>query len=147
MASRKLRILFLCTHNACRSQMAEAWAKHLKGDVIEAHSAGVEPGGVDPLVVQVMDEVGVDTSGQRSKHVDELRQIVFDYAVTLCGHARDTCPLFPGQTTVVHVGFDSPQELAKSAASRDEALAPYRRVRDEIKVFVAGLPEVIANET
>ena len=146
MASAKLKLLFLCTHNSCRSQMAEAWAKHLKRDVIDAHSAGVEPSGMDSLVVRVMNEAGVDTSGQRSKHVDELRDVEFDYAVTLCGHARSVCPVFPGKTKKLHVGFDSPQELAQSARGEKEALAHYRRVRDEIRDFVERLPEALEDK-
>jgi arsenate reductase len=146
MASAKLKLLFLCTHNACRSQMAEAWARHLKRDVIDAHSAGVEPSGMDPLTVRVMNEAGVDISDQRSKSVEELRDVEFDYVVTLCGHAREVCPLFPGKTKKRHVGFDSPQELAQSARDEKAALAHYRRVRDEIRDFVARLPDALVDK-
>ena len=137
----KLKVLFLCTGNSCRSQMAEGWARHLKSDVMEPFSAGVEPHGMNQLAVQVMKEAGVDISGQSSKHVDELRDVPFDYVVTVCDHAHETCPLFPGKTKVVHVGFDDPPRLAKSTKTDEEALGHYRRVRDEIRSFVQTLPD------
>jgi arsenate reductase (thioredoxin) len=140
----KLKVLFLCTGNSCRSQMAEGWARHLKGQVIEAYSAGVEPHGMNPLAVRVMSEAGVDIGAQHSKHVDELKGISFDYVVTVCDHAYETCPLFPGSTKVVQVGFDDPPRLAKAAKSEAEALGHYRRVRDEIRAFVERLPGGIA---
>lgn len=140
---KRTRILFLCTGNSCRSQMAEGWARALKGDAIEAYSAGIETHGLNPLAVKVMAEAGVDISGHRSKHVDELKGIPFDYVVTICDHAHESCPLFPGRTTVVHRGFDDPPRLAKTAKSEDEALGHYRRVRDEIRAFVERLPEVL----
>ena len=136
-----LKILFLCTGNSCRSQMAEGWARTLKGHLLEAHSAGIETHGLNPDAVRVMAEAGVDISGQRSKHVGELKDIDFDYVVTVCGHANEHCPLFPGKTQVVHVGFDDPPRLAAGAKTEEERLAPYRRVRDEIKAFVMGLPD------
>jgi arsenate reductase len=136
----KTRILFLCTGNSCRSQMAEGWAKQLKGDAIEAYSAGVEPHGMNARAVAVMKEAGVDISSHRSKHVDELKDVPLDYVVTVCGHANETCPMFPGKTKVLHVGFDDPPQLAKGAASEEEALSHYRRVRDEIRAFVETLP-------
>jgi len=138
--SRKLKVLFLCTGNACRSQMAEGWARALKGSVIEAHSAGIEPHGLDPRAVAVMAEAGVDIASQRSKGVTELAGIEFDYCVTVCGHANEHCPVFGGATKVVHVGFDDPPRLAAGAATEEQALAPYRRVRDEIRRFVESLP-------
>jgi arsenate reductase len=137
----KLRILFLCTGNACRSQIAEGWARHLKGDRIDARSAGVAPHGLDPRAVRVMAEAGVDVSAQRSKHVNELADVCFDFVVTLCGHANELCPRFPGATRVVHVPFDDPPTLALGAADEEEALAHYRRVRDEIRAFVETLPD------
>ena len=135
------RILFLCTGNSCRSQMAEGWARHLKGDVIDAYSAGVDPHGMNPRAMAVMREAGAPIDEQRSKHVDELKGVEFDYVVTVCDHANETCPLFPGKTKVVHVGFDDPPRLAKTAKTEDEALGHYRRVRDEIRAFVQTLPE------
>ena len=137
----KLKILFLCTGNSCRSQMAEGWARSLKSDRIEAHSAGIETHGMNPNVVEVMAEAGVDISSQRSKHLDELRDIEFDYVVTVCGRANETCPVFPGPTKVIHAGFDDPPRLAAEAGSDDEKLDCYRRVRDEIHSFIESLPE------
>lgn len=135
-----LKVLFLCTGNSCRSQMAEGFARHLRGSQIEAYSAGLEAHGLNPNAVRVMAEAGVDITGQRSQHVDELRGITFDYVVTVCAHADENCPVFPGPTRVVHVGFDDPPKLAKTARSEEEALGHYRRVRDEIRQFVEGLP-------
>ncbi len=137
----RLKILFLCTGNSCRSQMAEGWAKALKSDAIEAHSAGIETHGLNPRAVAAMAEAGVDISGHRSKNVSELAAVPFDYVITVCGHANENCPLFPGKAKVVHVGFDDPPKLAKGAKDEQEALAPYRRVRDEIRAFVEALPQ------
>ena len=143
--AHKLRVLFLCTGNSCRSQMAEGWARRLKGDRLEPYSAGVEVHGLNERAVRVMAEEGVDISGHRSKRVDELSDVAFDYVVTLCGNARETCPVFPGRTKVVHVGFADPPRLAEGAASEDEALGHYRRVRDEIRAFVETLPEALVS--
>ena len=139
-----LKILFLCTGNSCRSQMAEGWTRRLKSDRIEPYSAGIEARGLDPDAVRVMGEAGVDISKQRSKRVDELRDVAFDYVVTVCGHANESCPVFSGGTSVIHVGFDDPPRLAAGAATEDERLAPYRRVRDEIRAFVAALPHSLS---
>lgn len=143
-AEQKLKILFLCTGNSCRSQMAEGWTRHLKANTIEAYSAGIETHGLNPNAVKVMAEAGVDISTHRSKHVDEIKAIAFDYVVTVCDQAHESCPLFPGKTKIVHVGFDDPPRLAKEAKSEEEALDCYRRVRDEIKAFVAKLPDVLS---
>jgi arsenate reductase len=113
----------------------------LKGNEIEAYSAGVEPHGMNALAAAVMKEAGVDISGQRSKHVDELAGVAFDYVVTVCDNAHENCPLFPGRTRVVHVGFDDPPRLAKGAKTEAEATGHYRRVRDEIRAFIETLPE------
>ena len=137
----KLKVLFLCTGNSCRSQMAEGFARALKGDVIDAYSAGVEPHGMNPLAVKAMAEAGVDLSAQRSKHIDELKHVPFDYVVTVCDHANETCPTFPGKVKRIHVGFDDPPRLAKSAKTEDEAMTHYRRVRDEIEQFIRTLPQ------
>ena len=137
------KILFLCTGNSCRSQMAEGWARHLKGQVIEAYSAGIETHGLNPHAVRVMAEAGVDISAQRSKLVDELQDVRFDYVVTVCGHAHEHCPVFLGKARVVHVGFDDPPRLAAAATTEEERLAPYRRVRDEIRAFIATLPDAL----
>ena len=141
MQTAKLKILFLCTGNSCRSQMAEGWARHLKGDRIEPFSAGVNPHPFNLLAVKAMAESGVDISGHTSKHVDTLSDVPLDIVVTVCGHAHEICPVFPEPTRVVHVGFDDPPTLAMTAQSEAEALGHYRRVRDEIKSFVEKLPD------
>ena len=138
---QKLRILFLCTGNSCRSQMAEGWTRHLKGDCIEPYSAGIETHGLNPHAVQVMAEAGVDISGHKSQHIDAFKDIQLDYVVTICGHANEHCPIFPGKTQVIHMGFDDPPKLAEEAKNEKEALDCYRHVRDEIKHFVQSLPE------
>ena len=137
-AERKLRVLFLCTGNSCRSQMAEGWAKALKADCIDAHSAGTRPQGLNRLAVRAMAEVGVDISGHASKRPEEIG-VEFDVVVTVCDAARESCPVFPG-ARVVHVGFDDPPWLARNAKSDDEAMPHYRRVRDEIRRFIETLP-------
>lgn len=142
-----MKILFLCTGNSCRSQMAEGWVRALKGDMIEAYSAGIEAHGLNPKAVQVMAEAGVDISGHRSKKVQEVMDIDFDYVVTVCGHAHETCPVFPGKAKLVHAGFDDPPALARDAKTEEEALGHYRRVRDEIKAFVEQLPDALTEET
>lgn len=143
MKDGTLKILFLCTGNACRSQMAEGWARHLKGDCIEPYSAGIEVHRFNPLAVRVMAEAGVDISGQRSKHVDELKDIAFDYVITVCDNAHESCPIFGGKAKVTHIGFDDPPRLAKEAKTEQEAMDCYRRVRDEIRAFVEMLPGVL----
>lgn len=139
----KLKILFLCTGNSCRSQMAEGWAKVFKNDVIVAYSAGIEKHGLNSQAVKVMGEAGVDISKHKSKRVDDLKGIRFDYVITVCGHANEHCPVFPGEAKVIHIGFDDPPELAKNAKTKEEALSHYRRVRDEIRAFVETLPEAL----
>ena len=140
----RTRILFLCTHNSCRSQMAEGWARHLKGDVIEAHSAGIDASGVDPRAATVMAEAGVDISGHRSKGLDAIADVELDYVVTVCDGAREACPVFPGKAKTVHRSFEDPPALAEGASTEEEALVHYRRVRDEIRDFVSRLPEGLA---
>jgi len=137
----KLKLLFLCTGNACRSQMAEGWARHLLGERMEVWSAGVNAAGLDPRAVVVMREAGVEISGHRSKHVNELLQLPFDRVITVCDHASEVCPIFPGKVRMMHHGFADPPSLARGAATEAEALAHYRRVRDEIRAFVQTLPE------
>lgn len=143
----RLKVLFLCTGNSCRSQMAEGWARALKADFIEAYSAGTEPHGLNARAVAVMREAGVDISSQTSKHLDTLRDVEFDWVVTVCGHAHEACPILPGKARVMHRGFDDPPRLAKDAQTEEGALAPYRRVRDEIREFIQRLPEAFAEET
>jgi len=156
--AEKLKVLFLCTGNSCRSQMAEGWTRHLLGQVIEPYSAGIEIHGLNPLAVRVMAEAGVDISGHRSKHLDEFRDVALAAVVTVCDHAHEQCPLFPGTSgqpgtefnsvprdnKMFHVGFDDPPWLARKIATQggteEEQLDCYRRVRDEIRDFIKTLP-------
>jgi arsenate reductase len=142
----KKRILFLCTGNSCRSQMAEGFTRALKSESLEAFSAGVEIHGLNPLAVRVMAEAGIDISGHRSKHVNELASIPFDYVVTVCDHAAEACPRFPGRAKILHRSFQDPPSLAKNARSENEVLGYYRRVRDEIRAFVESLPDALKGE-
>ena len=122
--------------------MAEGWARALHGDRLEVHSAGTEPGGrVDPRAIRVMAEAGVDLSGARSKHFEELAEADFDWVVTVCDRANESCPVFPGKVRRLHVGFDDPPRLAAGTPTEEQAVAHYRRVRDEIRTFVETLPE------
>jgi arsenate reductase len=139
--NQPLKILFLCTGNSCRSQMAEGWVNHLKSDLIDAHSAGIETHGLNPRAVRAMAEAGVDISHHTSKQVDQFLDAPWDVVVTVCGHAHETCPLFPGDARIVHVGFDDPPALARNETTEEGAMAHYRRVRDEIRDFVESLPE------
>lgn len=140
----KQRVLFLCTGNACRSQMAEGWARHLHPDRLEAFSAGITPHGLDPRAVTVMAEAGVDIRKQRSKSVDDYVNQPFDLVITVCDSAAEACPVFPGPARMLHRGFDDPPRLAGAAADQEEALAAYRRVRDQIRDFVARLPDLLS---
>ncbi len=139
-----VKILFLCTGNSCRSQMAEGWAHALKGDVVDAYSAGIETHGLNPYAVKVMAEAGVDISSQKSKLFSDLPTLDFDYVITVCGNAHENCPVFPGRTRILHVGFEDPPRLAESCRSEEEKLICYRRVRDAIRTFIAQLPEVLS---
>jgi len=121
--------------------MAEGFCRHLKGELIEVSSAGIETHGLNPLAVQVMKEVGIDISRHKSKTVEELGDTEFDYVITVCGHASESCPVFPAKTRIIHQGFDDPPQLAKQAKTKEEVLDCYRRVRDEIKAYVLTLPE------
>ncbi|MGE0713137.1 MAG: arsenate reductase ArsC [Planctomycetota bacterium] len=136
-----MKVLFLCTGNSCRSQMAEGWARHLWGDRLEAYSAGIETHGLNPSAVRVMREAGVDVSGHRSKTLADLAGVALDVVVTVCGHANETCPVFPGRVRKLHVGFDDPPKLAAGEQDPERALDHYRRVRDEIRAFVEQLPQ------
>jgi len=119
--------------------MAEGWARHLKSEEIEAYSAGIKKHGLNPFAVNVMAEAGVDISQQKSTTIDELPISEFDWVITLCGHANETCPYFPGKK--MHRGFDDPPKLVENMWSEEEKLAPYRRVRDEIRQFIESLPQ------
>jgi len=138
--SGKRSVMFLCTGNSCRSQMAEGWARALHGSLLSVHSAGTRPGTLDPRAVAAMAERGVDISAHRSKHVDELAGAGLDLVVTVCDSAHEACPVFPGAGRQVHAPFDDPPRLASGAADEHQAMAHYRRVRDEIRVFVESLP-------
>ena len=138
-----LRVLFLCTGNSCRSQMAEGWARHLKVGVIDAYSAGTHPKALDPLAVRVMADVGIDLSAQQPKSLDVLPPLPFDYVITVCSDAHETCPVFPGRARMIHRGFDDPPRYAAAAKSEEEALGHYVRVRDEIKAFIEQLLEAL----
>lgn len=137
-----VRVMFLCTGNSCRSQMAEGWARALKPDSIDACSAGTHPHGLNPLAVRAMAEAGVDISSHRSKRPEDVAPV--DVVVTVCDSARESCPALPG-ARVMHVGFDDPPRLAATARSDEEAMTHYRRVRDEIRAFVETLPGSIEN--
>lgn len=138
------KILFLCTGNSCRSQMAEGFCRALKGDVLEAYSAGIETHGLNPYAVKVMAEVGVDISAHRSKLLSDLADVEFDYIVTVCGHAHETCPMPPSaRTKVIHVGFDDPPKMAAELTDEEDRLNCYRQVRDEIRKFIETLPGLL----
>ncbi len=137
----RMKVLFLCTGNSCRSQMAEGWARKLKGDIMEVWSAGIEKHGLNQRAVQVMMESGIDISSHYSKTVSDLPGLEFDYVVTVCGHANENCPFFPGKAKIVHHGFEDPPKLAAGAKDIEEEMMHYRRVRDEIRSFIEGMPE------
>jgi arsenate reductase len=146
MNAAKAKILFLCTGNSCRSQMAEGWGRHLHPDQYEFFSAGIEKHGLNPLAVKVMAEAGVDISTQRSKLLSELEPAVFDYVITVCDHANEQCPFFPGKAIKLHQEFPDPPRLAQAAiaaGNEEEALGHYRAVRDAIREYLLSLPAVL----
>ena len=134
------RVLFLCTGNSCRSQMAEGWARQLKADIIEPFSAGLKLNPLNQMAVRVMAEAGVDISNHRPKHIDELAG-EFDYVITVCDAANEACPVLPARVKRLHVGFADPPHLARLMTADADKLRIYRRVRDEIRAFVEGMPE------
>ena len=138
--NKKVNILFLCTGNACRSQIAEGWARHLKGDVIKAFSAGIRPIGVSRRAIKVMAEAGIDISMYRSKHIDEFSDIDFDYVVSLCDNASKNCPIFGGKAKVIHKPFNDPYF---ASGTEKEIMAVFRKVRDDIKAFIETMPECL----
>lgn len=142
--SAKKSILFLCTGNSCRSQIAEGLCRHFRGDLFDVYSAGIKKHGLNPRAVKVMQEIGIDISSHYSKTLDELGEQNLDYVITVCGHANETCPVFIGTAKKIHHGFDDPPALAADAKTEEEALAHFRRVRDEIKDYVLTLPEALA---
>ncbi len=125
--------------------MAEGWAAHLNSDTLEPFSAGIETHGLNRYAVSVMNEVGIDISNHRSKYMDELKEIDFDYVITVCDNAHESCPIFPGETKVVHVGFDDPPKLAETAGSEEEKLNCYRLVRDQIRDYIEQMPDNLDN--
>jgi arsenate reductase len=137
-AKDRIKVLFLCTGNSCRSQIAEGWARHLKSDIIEAYSAGVRPIGVSSRAIKAMAEAGVDISTQTSKHIDDLSGVDFDYVVTLCSNAAQSCPVFSGKARIIHKPFDDPYF---ASGSEEQIITVFRKARDEIKAFVETLPE------
>lgn len=141
--AKKKSILFLCTGNSCRSQMAEGFARYFYSDQYEIYSAGIEKHGMNPFAIQVMQEAGTAIDNQFSKTTDELPTQEIDYVITVCGHADDNCPLFPAKTKVIHHGFDDPPKLALQVESEQGKLDCYRNVRDEIKAFIESLPSFL----
>jgi len=136
MAVQQKKVLFLCTGNSCRSQMAEAWVNALRSSEWLAYSAGIETHGMNPHAVSVMAESGVDMSGHYSKTLEDLKEQVFDLVVTVCDHAAEHCPAIPMATPVKHVPFDDPPALAKLAANAEASLNSYRLVRDQIRSYI-----------
>lgn len=141
---KKKRVLFLCTGNSCRSQMAEGWTHHLHKETLEVYSAGVVKSGVDPKAIQVMSEAGIDIRGQWSKTIEELPMQDFDVVITLCDLAKESCPFLPGKYKQLHQSFDDPPSLTKGLDNEDEVLRNYKRVRDEIEKFISTLPDRLA---
>lgn len=139
----KIKVLFLCTGNACRSQIAEGWARHLKGDVMEVFSAGVSPATVSRKAIETMAEVGVDISDHRAKHVDEFKGIDFDYVVTVCDNAREICPVFGGATKMVHRTFADPSFME---GTEEEIKAAMRQLRDQMRTFIEAMPESLEKQ-
>lgn len=136
----KYRLLFLCTGNSCRSQMAEAWTRHLWPDLFEVSSAGLKTRGLHKNSIKVMAEVGIDISRQVSKQLDSFLSLDFDYVITVCNQADDHSPIFSGATKRLHRGFDDPAQRVEHAKTPEEALSQYRRTRDEIGEFIRSLP-------
>lgn len=135
-------ILFLCTGNSCRSQMAEGWAKALWGNKYTFYSAGTKTHGLNPRAVQVMKEAGVDISSHTSKTTTDLGDTKMDVVFTVCSDAHETCPMFPGGK-IIHVGFDDPPRLTENMTNEEEILQVYRRIRDDIKAFILKLETIL----
>ena len=134
---QKQKVLILCTGNSARSQMAEGLLRHDAGDRFEVESAGTKPGHVRPEAIAVMKEIGIDLSSHRSKHVDELAGEAFDYVLTVCNNAKESCPIFPGHANRIHKAFIDPAALEGGEVER---LALFRRVRDEIREYLKAFP-------
>lgn len=136
--NKNIHILFVCTRNSCRSQMAEGWAKTLQPDIIDAQSAGIEKHEIDSLAIKVMEEAGVDISNQKSKLISDIDLNAFDYVITLCAEAEKNCPYIPGNIKRLHLPIDDPQKF--KIVSREDTLFHYRRIRDEIRHLIMYLP-------
>jgi len=143
-AKEKIKILFLCTGNSCRSQIAEGWTKHLKGDIMDVYSAGIAPGVLNQMAVKVMAEIGVDISAQRPKHIDELKGINFDYVVTVCDNARENCPIFPHKTKHFHKTFEDPTFMI---GTEQQIKAAFVKLRDQMKEFIEKMPKILEKES
>ncbi|MDD3148086.1 MAG: arsenate reductase ArsC [Candidatus Riflebacteria bacterium] len=139
----KKKVLFLCTGNSCRSQMAEGWLRYLYRDHFDAFSAGIAKHGMNNYAIQVMKEIGIDISTHHSKLLTELKNLNFDLVVTVCSNAHESCPLFPGKAKVVHVPFDDPPALAAGLTDQEAIMAHYRRVRDQIGEFVKSIDKLV----
>ena len=135
--NKKIKILFLCTGNSCRSQMAEGWAEFLKDDRIDAYSAGIMPCYVHPRAIEVMAEAGVDISNHSSKHIDDLAGVEFDYVITLCDSANERCPVLSGKTKHIHHSFTDP---AAAIGTTEDVMNAFRKTRDKIRAFIETLP-------
>lgn len=133
----KKNIMFLCTGNSCRSQMAHGWANLLKGEMFNFYSAGTQSHGLNPNAIKVMSEVGVDISNHQSNTFDEYSEIKMDFIITVCSDANENCPIVPGK--IIHIGFDDPPKLTKDMQNEEQILNVYRRVRDEIKDMILNL--------
>jgi arsenate reductase len=140
----KINILFLCTGNSCRSQIAEGWAKHLKSDVMDVYSAGIAPGTLNQMAVKVMAEAGIDISAQKPKHVNELKNIDFDYVVTICDNARENCPIFPHKTKLFHKTFEDPTFMV---GTEQQIKAAFVKLRDQMKKFIEKMPGILEKES
>lgn len=134
--------MFLCTGNSCRSQIAEGFCRKYWGHVFNVYSAGTKKHGMNERAIKVMEEAGVDISSQYSKTTEELPTVTFDYVITVCDAAKESCPFFPGGK-VIHVGFQDPPALTKEMKNEDEILTVYRKVRDEIESSIIKLPEIL----
>ena len=141
--NKKTKILFLCTGNSCRSQMAEGWAEFLKGHCIDAYSAGITPCYVHPKAILVMAEAGVDISNHSSKHIDDLVGLEFDYVITLCDSANEHCPTLPGQTKHIHRPFKDPIDVM---GTNEDIMNSFRKTRDQIRDFVEKLPNSLKKQ-
>lgn len=137
-----MHVLVLCTGNSCRSQLGEGFLRHFGKDKLMAYSAGVETHGVNPRAIKVMAEAGIDISGHTSNHIDEYREVEFDYVITVCDHARETCPWFPAKAEIIHHSFPDP---AKATGTEEEIMVSFRNVREQVREFMKDFVERYAS--